>query len=157
MIQIEEFKKAVGKFPTGVCVITTSFNSLLWGFTANSFVSVSLSPPLVSFCLNKKAGSFDAFLGSKYFSINILASNQQEIAKQFSQKNSDKFTNVDYQLGAESKTPLITGSSSFIQCKKFKEVECGDHFIFIGEVIQIACEESKLPLLYFAKSYREMK
>ena len=157
MIQIEEFKKAVGKFPTGVCVITTSFNSLLWGFTANSFVSVSLAPPLVSFCLNKAAGSFDAFIGSKYFSINILASNQQEIAKQFSQRSSDKFANVDYQLGVESKTPLLIGGSSFIQCKKFKEVECGDHFIFIGEVIQIACEESKLPLLYFAKSYREMK
>ena len=111
----------------------------------------------ISFCLNKAAGSFDAFIGSKYFSINILASNQQEIAKQFSQRSFDKFTNIDYQLGAESKTPLLTGGSSFIQCKKFKEVECGDHFIFIGEVVQIAVDESKLPLLYFAKSYREMK
>ena len=93
----------------------------------------------------------------KYFSINILASNQQEIAKQFSQRSSDKFANVDYQLGVESKTPLLIGGSSFIQCKKFKEVECGDHFIFIGEVVQIAIDESKSPLLYFAKSYREMK
>jgi len=83
--------------------------------------------------------------------------NQQEIAKQFSQRSSDKFANVDYQLGVESKTPLLIGGSSFIQCKKFKEVECGDHFIFIGEVVQIAIDESKSPLLYFAKSYREMK
>lgn len=157
MAQIEEFKKAVGKFPTGVCVITTSFNDILWGFTANSFVSVSLAPPLVSFCLNKKAGSFDAFIGSKYFSISILSCNQQEMAKQFSRSIPDKFTNVDYQLGAESKTPLITGAASFIQCKKFKELECGDHFIFIGEVVQIAVDENKSPLLYFAKSYREMK
>ncbi len=157
MVQIEEFKQAAGKFPTGVCVITTSFNDLLWGFTANSFVSVSLVPPLVSFCLNKEAGSFRAFSSSKYFSINILASDQQEIAKRFAHSLPDKFANVDYKLGTESKTPLITGATSFIECRKIKEFECGDHFIFVGEVLQINIEKTKSPLLYFAKSYREMK
>lgn len=156
-MQIEDFKKAVGKFPTGVCVITTSFNDILWGFTANSFVSVSLAPPLVSFCLNKEAGSFKAFVGSKHFAVNILASDQQEIAKQFSHSLSNKFVNVDYKLSEELQTPLISGVTSLIECKKFKEFECGDHFIFISEVVRINVDESKAPLLYFAKSYREMK
>ncbi len=156
-MQIKDFKKAVGKFPTGVCVITTSFNDVAWGFTANSFVSVSLVPPLVSFCLNKEAGSFKAFIGSRYFAVNILASDQQEVAKQFSHSLSNKFANIDYKLCMESQAPLITGAISLIECKKFKEFECGDHFVFIGEVVQINVDESKAPLLYFAKSYREMK
>lgn len=156
-MQIEDFKKAVGKFPTGVCVITTSYNDLLWGFTANSFVSVSLAPPLVSFCLNKGAGSFKAFISSRYFAINILSNNQREIARQFSQSVSDKFADVDYILSAESQIPLIIGATSLIECKKFKQFECGDHYVFIGEVVKINVDESKTPLLYFAKSYREIK
>lgn len=155
-MQIEDFKKAVGKFPTGVCVITTSFNDTLWGFTANSFVSVSLVPPLVSFCLNKDAGSFKAFISSKYFAVNILASDQQEIAKHFSHSLSNKFVNVEYTLSAE-KTPCISGITSLIECKKVNALECGDHFIFIGEVVKINVDDNKSPLLYFAKTYREIK
>jgi flavin reductase (DIM6/NTAB) family NADH-FMN oxidoreductase RutF len=157
LIHVEEFKKAVGKFPTGVCVITTAVDGLLWGFTANSFVSVSLAPPLVSFCLNKEAGSFGAFIRSKYFLVNILASDQQKIAEHFAYSLPDKFANIDYQLALESKLPFIAGAASFIECKEFKKIECGDHFIFVGEVVKINVDENKSPLLYFAKSYREIK
>jgi flavin reductase (DIM6/NTAB) family NADH-FMN oxidoreductase RutF len=157
LIHVEEFKKAVGKFPTGVCVITTAIDGLLWGFTANSFVSVSLAPPLVSFCLNKEAGSFEAFIHSKYFLVNILANDQQKIAEHFAVYSPDKFVNINYHLAYESKTPFIDGAASFIECKEFKKIECGDHFIFVGEVVKINVDESKSPLLYFAKSYGEIK
>lgn len=155
-MQIEEFKKAVGKFPTGVTVISTNHGGKLWGFTANSFVSVSLDPQLVSFSLSKKAGSFEAFSSAEYFAVNILASDQAEISKHFAHKSADKFANARYKLSAEKALPLIEGAVCYIQCSKFKQFECGDHFMFIGEVIKAETDEAKSPLVYFAKSYREL-
>ncbi|GAB4166918.1 MAG: flavin reductase family protein [Rickettsiaceae bacterium] len=155
-MQIDDFKKAVGKFPTGVCVISTAFNDQLWGFTANTFVSVSLAPPLVSFCLDKNSGSFDAFTNAPNFSVSILASDQAPISQYFARRILNKFKKINYRLG-ETGVPFVLGAVSFLECKKFKEIECGDHYIFVGEVLKIQIDEAKSPLLYFAKSYREIK
>jgi flavin reductase (DIM6/NTAB) family NADH-FMN oxidoreductase RutF len=152
----KDFKKAVGKFPTGVTVISTVYNTKLWGFTANSFVSVSLEPQLVSFCLNKNAGSFQAFFNSNYFTISILASDQAEISKNFASKSEDKFANIDYKLTNDTKIPLIMGAVCHIECSKFEQFECGDHVIFVGEVANAEINDNKSPLVYFAKSYTEL-
>ena len=155
-MQISEFKKAVGKFPTGVCVISTIFDEKLWGLTANSFVSVSLSPPLISFCLDKNSGSFVAFQNSDFFSVNILANDQEEISKHFAQSFADKFSGIDYDLG-QFNVPHIKGIVSLLECKKYSEVDGGDHVIFIGEVLKTQVDDSKLPMLYYARSYRDLK
>ena len=155
-MQIKEFKRAVAKFPTGVCVITTNFNKKKWGITANSFVSVSLVPALVSFCLDKKSNSFDAFKNSNNFSVSILAADQAEVSKHFACSIFDKFNEFDYEI-SKSGAPLIIGASSFLDCKKYQEIESGDHYIFIGEVLKTQIDESKSPLVYFAKSYSEIK
>lgn len=154
-MQIEEFKKSVGKFPTGVTIISTLYNSMMWGFTANSFVSVSLTPSLVSFCLSKNSGSFLAFNNSNHFAISILASDQAFVAKHFATKISDKFSSIEYQAGFFG-SPLIQGSVCHIECSKYDQFECGDHVIFIGEVKQTKTDEKKLPLVYFAKSYQSI-
>ena len=152
----EEFKKAVGKFPTGVTVISATHDNKLWGFTANSFVSVSLEPKLISFCLSKSAGSFPAFNSVRHFTISILASDQEEISKNFARKAEDKFKNIDYTFTNDTKIPLITGAVCDIECSKFEQFECGDHVIFVGEVTKTEVDQNKSPLVYFAKSYREL-
>ncbi len=153
----EEFKAAVGKFPTGVTIFSTSYDDKLWGFTANSFNSVSLEPRLISFCLNKEAGSFDVFRETSHFAVSILSSDQASLSTHFASRISDKFDSVEYRIGEYSNAPLLNGAISFIECKKYNQFECGDHFIFIGEVGKIAIDETKSPLLYFAKSYTELK
>ena len=153
----EEFKAAVGKFPTGVTVITASHNDKLWGFTANSFTSVSLDPNLISFCLDKKAASFEAFKELSHFAVNILSSNQADLSSNFARTREDKFAGVSYKAGKFSKAPIINGSISFIECKKYDQIDCGDHYIFIGEALNTSIDETKTPLLYFAKSYTELK
>lgn len=155
-MQIEEFKKAVGKFPTGVTVISTNHGGKLSGFTANSFVSVSLDPQLVSFSLSKRAGSFEAFSSAEYFAVNILACDQAGVSKHFAHKSDNKFENIRYKLSKEKFLPLIDGAVCYIQCSRFRQFECGDHFMFIGEVIKAETDEKKSPLVYFAKSYREL-
>jgi len=153
----EEFKEAVGKFPTGVTVISTVDDNKLWGFTANSFVSVSLKPSLISFCLNIESGSFQAFNQAENFAISILASDQADISKHFAHKGIDKFSNIKHEVSNSSGVPLVTGAVCFIECKKYKQFECGDHMIFVGEVIKTKIDQTKFPLVYFAKSYKEIQ
>jgi len=153
----DEFKKAVGKFPTGVAVISTCYDDKLWGFTANSFVPVSLNPPLISFCRNKTSGSFEIFNKASHFAINILAGDQAEISKHFALSKEDKFKNIDYEISDVSGAPLIKNTTCIIECIKYKQFECGDHFIFVGEVIKTKINEDKNSLIYFAKSYKEIK
>lgn len=155
-MQTNEFKKAVGKFPTGVTIITTTQDGQLWGFTANSFVSVSLEPSLISFCLNKEAGSLAAFKMSEKFAINILAEGQADLARRFASKAQDKFSAVEYEMGEVAGAPLISGAVSYIECRKYNQIECGDHYMFIGEVLKTEVDESKSPMLYFAREFRKV-
>ena len=71
-MQSDEFKAAVGKYPTGITIVSTKHDNRFYGFTANSFTSVSLDPALISFCLNVKSASFDAFFNTKFDKINYL-------------------------------------------------------------------------------------
>lgn len=153
----KDFKAAVGKFPTGVVVASANYDDGLYGFTANSFVSVSLSPHLISFCLSKKSRSFEAFNNTSSFAVSILSGDQEEISKHFATAITNKFDGIDYKIGSVSKSPLIMGAVCFIECKKYTQFECGDHFIFVGQVIKTEIDNSKSPLLYFAKSYQEIK
>lgn len=152
--QIEQYKAAVGKFPTGVTVITTKYEEELYGFTANSFTSVSLDPYIVSFCLNKKSGCAEGFTAGKHFIISILASDQAEISNNFASHKANKFLDSKYFFSNKSNCPVIEGCLSYLECKKKNVFDCGDHYIFIGEVIDFEiCNNQKPPLVYFAKSY----
>ena len=158
-MQSDQFKAAVGKYPTGVCVISTKYNNKLYGFTANSFASVSLDPALISFCLNKKAGSFSAFLNSPYFVVNILADNQSQVAKRFSSSVANKFQDLDYKENDFGIT-IISGALSFIECEKYNQIECGDHYIFVGKALKATINNdinNKSPLVYYGKTYMELK
>lgn len=157
-MQIEKFKKAVGKFPTGVCVVLAVFEDRNFGLTVNSFSSVSLSPPMISFCLDKASGSFRGFAGADIFSVSILASDQADISRHFACKSEDKFKNIDYVTNIDCiSLPVIKNALSFLECKKIRQIECGDHVIFIGEVIKTFTNEANTPLVYYGKSYRTVK
>lgn len=156
VVDSEQFKASMGKLPTGVTVISTVLSNELFGFTANSFTSVSLKPPLVSFCLNKAAGSLEAFRKSSNFAVSVLAENQSVLAKHFSTGQSDKFHNQDYQLGSVSNCPLINGAICWIECEKVSEYNGGDHIIFIGKVIKVKINNNLKPLIYFARGYRNL-
>ena len=153
---IDDFKQSVGKFPTGVTIITTDYNDKLWGFTANSFTSVSLNPALISFCLSKNTNSIKAFNNTELFAINILSGEQASLSQHFANSKIDKFADIDYIIGKHSKAPLLLETISYIECKKYSQYECGDHVIFIGEVVNVFIDHTKSPLLYYAKSYREI-
>ncbi|WP_375319012.1 flavin reductase family protein [Candidatus Tisiphia endosymbiont of Oplodontha viridula] len=157
IVNSEQFKQALSTLPTGVTIITTLYNSKLFGFTASSFTSVSLLPPLVSFCLDKKSFSINAFVSSECFAVSILAENQEDISSHFSKFNMDKFAGISYDLGQTSNCPLIKGAVCHIECNKFSQYEVGDHVILIGQVINTIVNSNVQPLVHCLRQYRGLK
>ncbi|PZV39544.1 alpha/beta fold hydrolase [Mesorhizobium kowhaii] len=129
-----EFRRALGSFLTGVTIVTTiGAEGEPRGFTANSFTSVSLEPPLVLVCIAKKALGHSAFSTSKGFAINILSESQKAHSGIFASKAADKFAAVAWQPG-QTGNPLIDGSVAVFDCDMQQLVDAGDHSILIGRV-----------------------
>jgi flavin-dependent trigonelline monooxygenase, reductase component len=153
----EQFRKVLGHFATGVTVVTTRIHSTgePWGFTVNSFTSVSLDPLLVLVCVDHNSESSRAMAGAVYFAVNFLSEEQQELSRLFASKAADRFRNVAYSEGAHG-SPMIEGCLGFVECKKVATHNHGDHAILIGEVLE-AHARSGEPLLYFRSAYRRLK
>lgn len=152
----DEFRQALGMFATGVTIVTASTVHGHWiGLTANSFNSVSLSPPLVLWSLAKSAGSMAAFSTGSHYAINILGAHQQDLALKFASKNIDRFEGVDLTLGS-SGAPLLQGAIATFECFNRSQYEEGDHVIFVGEVEHCHHHSHSPPLLYHGgKFYTE--
>jgi flavin reductase (DIM6/NTAB) family NADH-FMN oxidoreductase RutF len=156
-VNSEQFKQSMSILPTGVNIVTTIHNKKLFGFTASSFTSVSLSPPLILFCIDKQSSSFEAFVNSTNFAVSILSQEQVGISRHFSKHNPDKFIDISYNLGVYSYCPLISGAICHIECKRFNCHEGGDHIMVIGEVINTIINNNSEPLVYCLRKYRELK
>ena len=147
-----KLREAFGKFMTGVTIITTRQNDgTPRGFTANSFTSVSLDPPLLLVCLSKKALSHQIFTQTDYFAINVLNKSQKSVSSLFSTQSEKKFLSDEWDLGVEG-VPLLRGCLSNFVCAREKSVDAGDHTILIGRVVDFSTAEGD-PLLYFKGEY----
>lgn len=129
-----QLRDAFGAFMTGVTVVTTNDGEgMPIGFTANSFSSVSLDPPLLLVSIDKRSANFANFTGCPHFAINILAEQQKETSNVFAQKIEDRFSLVNWHK-ASSGVPLLDGSSAWFDCALHQVVDAGDHAILIGQV-----------------------
>lgn len=147
-----QLRNALGRFPTGVTVITTRApNGKREGLTANSFSALSLSPPLVLWSLVSKSGSLPGFLASGHFAINVLASNQTEISHRFATPSEDKFADLTVEDGVGG-SPLLRGVLAAFECSVEQHLEAGDHVLFIGRVHRIRYREGD-PLIFNAGRY----
>jgi len=134
-------RQTFGKFPTGVTVVTWFDESGINGITVNSFTSVSLEPALALISIDKKANSL-VKLKDRPFTINILSDKQEAIAWQFAGKQQDGLV-IDWDETGQS--PTILGSAANLVCKPWKEVDAGDHVLFIGEITDfVKCDEESL-------------
>jgi flavin reductase (DIM6/NTAB) family NADH-FMN oxidoreductase RutF/DNA-binding MarR family transcriptional regulator len=146
----KELRRALGTFPTGVTIITTADRELA-GVTANSFASVSLSPPLVLWSLSHTSRSYRTFLAADCFAINILADDQITISQQFASSSDDKFEGVSWS-SAETGSPLIDGALAYFDCRCVARYDGGDHTIMVGRVVAFARYEGN-PLVFSQGRY----
>jgi flavin reductase (DIM6/NTAB) family NADH-FMN oxidoreductase RutF len=152
----DQFRQALGMFATGVTIVTArAADGSFVGLTANSFNSVSLSPPLVLWSLSRSAGSMASFSTGSHYAINILGAEQQELARQFASRDGDRFAGVAFSAGAGG-APLLNGAAATFECFNRSRYEEGDHVIFVGEVENCAHRTGASPLLFHGgKFYAE--
>lgn len=147
------FRTVMGSFATGVTVITTKVDDEVHGMTANAFMSVSLEPKLVAISIGEKAKMLKYINSSKQFAINILASNQKELSKQFAGQLD---STIDVAFYNYQGLPVLKNSLAVITCELFSQLDAGDHTIFIGKVTGLKHEPSE-PLLFFGGKYQELR
>lgn len=156
-----EFRNCCGRFATGVTVVTATLaDGSPVGVTVNSFSSVSLAPPLVLFCLDNKALSFDAFSLTSHFAFNILSEAQQKVSNNFASQGIDKFEDADYHFN-EKNVPILNNCLATIECRMHAVHDGGDHQIIVGQVLSISAPELSSgsdgrPLLYFSGGYQKL-
>lgn len=152
VIDQRHLRHALGRFATGVTVITTcTADGKLEALTANSFSAVSLDPPLVLWSLWRNAQSLPSFLDSGYFAVNILAADQCHLSRHFAVQAENKFADLAYATGLGG-CPLLAGTLASFQCSTENTVGGGDHVIFIGRVHRATYRDGE-PLIFSAGQY----
>ena len=132
---LRDYRHALGAFLTGVTVVTTlDRQGSPRGFTANSFTSVSLDPPLVLVCIDKRGRSFEVFSEGDGYAVNILSESQQTVSNAFATSTDDRFARVEWHTGPAGH-PVFEGAAAWLDCRRHDLVDAGDHVIMIGRVI----------------------
>jgi flavin reductase ActVB len=152
-IEKQQFRRICGKFASGITVATVlDAASVCHGMTANSFTSVSLTPPLVLVCVDHRARILEHFRNSEYFGINILGAEQRHLSEKFAGSGYDRFEGVEWYAG-QTGVPLLPDVLATIECSRVNVVTAGDHDIVIGEVLHANCRDGE-PLVFYSSQYR---
>ena len=154
-VEAAQFRQLLGRFATGVTVVTARrADGLPVGMTASSVASVSLEPPLLLVAVDRKNDMHDALLAATHFAINVLAADQEALARRFAAVEANRFDGVGYREGRHA-VPLIDGVLAHIECAKQATVPGGDHTVFFGLVTGGEVSERR-PLLYYRGGYASL-
>lgn len=155
MTDSKAFRQCLGKFATGVTVVTCrDSDGNACGITANSFSSVSLEPPLVLWNIAKVSNSLQAYLDAENFAINVLRDDQQQLSAHFAKTDHTLFQDVAYTLNDDG-VPVLPGTLALFECRTHAIHDCGDHYIIVGEVTGFMLRDGE-PLLFFGGGYRKI-
>ncbi|MEV5595089.1 flavin reductase family protein [Streptomyces sp. NPDC052496] len=142
----------MARVPGPVTVVTTADGTgRRWGFTANSFTSVSLDPPLVLVCLAKTASTHQAFTSAGRFLVNVLAHDQEAVARRFARSGADRFA-AGNMAPCELGLPGSPGACARIACTAHSVVDAGDHSVLLGRVVDTYADD-RAPLVYHNRAF----
>jgi flavin reductase (DIM6/NTAB) family NADH-FMN oxidoreductase RutF len=148
LFSASQFRQSLSTFATGVTVVTaTDANGNCVGLTANSFNSVSLTPPLVLWSLSRQASCMAAFAKASHYAIHVLAADQQALAERFATKSIDRFAGTQFTQNPNG-APILDGALAVFECFNRSQYEEGDHVIFVGEVERCQHRQNARPLIY---------
>lgn len=146
------FRTVLGQFATGVTIVTAIADGEPVGVVANSFTSVSLSPPLVLFCVACSSGTWPRMQRARRFAVNILAEHQEEISRRFATRGIDRFAGLDWQVGVGG-SPVLHDTLAYVDCELWAEYDGGDHVIVVGQVLDMGLAQVAGPLVFFRGRY----
>jgi len=147
-------RQTFGQYPTGVAVVIAKTDEgHLVGMTINSFSSASIVPPLITWCIDRKAASYCAFANCREFSITVLAENQLDLAQRFAARSSNKFKGVA--LERSKSTPALAGGCATMHCISYRSLRMGDHLILVGLVLHHE-QSDEQPLVFAQGEFQQL-
>lgn len=157
-IDPEAFRQALGRFPTGVTIVTSRNGDEVHGTTMNAFCSVSLDPPLILVSVEKSADSHGVIGAGGVFAVNILKADQSDLSTTLSRKG-EPFLDAAHRLEGIPYTTKVTGSpilpntQAYLDCVLTQAIDAGDHTIYIGRIEDAGWDDSVQPLVYYRGQY----
>lgn len=145
------FRQALGAFPTGVAVVTAGEGKHI-GITVNSFTSVSLDPPLVLWCIDRKSDRFHAFTQAQTFTISILGTAHEPVSARLARQGAHDLDGIEL-LPTELGPPALDDALAWFECERHAVHEGGDHAILVGRVLRFSRHEAGAPLIFFRGQY----
>ncbi|MEV8375480.1 flavin reductase family protein [Kribbella sp. NPDC056861] len=156
-----DFRTALGRFASGITIMSTSQDGIAHAMTANAFTSVSLDPPLVLVCVDHGVRMHDAVLDCGFWAVSVLSDSHRELATRFAKSGRDlygQFDGVATQPGPKTGCPVIEGALSWLECRTWATYPGGDHTIVVGEVLSLGEGQLDDPaaLIYYEGQYRAL-
>ncbi|MBM4416227.1 MAG: flavin reductase [Chloroflexi bacterium] len=156
LIDARRYRDVIGRFATGVTVVTWDTGSVRRGMTANAVASVSLDPTLVLVCVDRHGAAHAQLATVETFALNVLAEDQLEVSRAFAQPGVDGMLGVPYRSGAHG-APLLRDAVAWLECAVHERLEGGDHTIYLGRVLALDIQRPEVaPLLFYAGAYRRL-
>ena len=150
----QEQRRIMGRFATGVTVVTTRRGDQLFGMTASAVASLSLHPPLVLVAVDRRASMHQALREGQCFALNILTEDQEALSRRFARSGPKEFGDLSVTT-AVTGAPILADALGWVDCRLTHVVPGGDHDIFIGEIVAGDAQDGQ-PLLYYAGKYRHI-
>lgn len=153
-----EYRRVVGRFATGVTVVTATLDGEQHAMTCNSFTSVSLDPVLVLFCPERIGRFHDVVLAAGQWAVSVLGEHQQAVSSRFARRGrplADQWADVPHTHGPLTGAAVIEGALASLECRTVSTTDAGDHSVVIGEVLGLGVPgPDAAPLLYYEGRYR---
>jgi 3-hydroxy-9,10-secoandrosta-1,3,5(10)-triene-9,17-dione monooxygenase reductase component len=146
------FRDALGRFATGVAFVTAAPDGEPVGLIVNSLTSVSLEPPLVSFCPARSSLTWSRMRRARRFGVNVLGRRHERFARRATPAGADRFAGLDWEL-ASGGVPLLTDALATLECEIVAEHPTGDHWIVVGQVADLRVPPGDDPLIFFAGGF----
>lgn len=156
VLESHRFRRVLGHVPTGVALITATTPEGPTGMAVNSFASVSLDPPLVSFCAALTSSTWPRIEAAGAFAVNVLGAHDAELCRLFARKGCDRFAGLAHRPGATG-APVLDGVAAHLDCRIHAVHEAGDHVIVLGRVVHLEADEGVPPLVFHGGGYGTLR
>ncbi len=150
-----DFRAVLGRFATGVAVVAADVGGTPHGLAVNSFSSVSLDPPLVSFCADRKSSTWPLLRQADGFAVSILGEYQEHVCRTFATKGIDRFGQLSWSTSPFGH-PVLDGALAWLDCAFHDVLAAGDHELVLGRVTSLGMSSGAGPLLFFSGHFHKV-
>jgi flavin reductase (DIM6/NTAB) family NADH-FMN oxidoreductase RutF len=148
-------RQVMGRFATGVTVVTTRYSDQISGMTANAVMSLSLDPPLVVVSVDRKSNMHGHLTQGQCYAINVLKHDQEDLSRRFAQPGPKDFSDLNLTV-AETGAPILADALAYVDCRVVEVAPAGDHDMFIGEPVAGETYDGQ-PLLFYSGQYAQLE